>query len=449
MLNILSKLKFKNIHINLRIHPKLYMIILFLLPFIIPLWTVSRSGMSRTNMQKIQILNEEAIRFSSKKEYSKSIEHLTSALRLAPNNKTIKKNLASVYTDLAIDLKSKGDKDNAVAVLEEAEQLNTNIETIHSLLAQLYYEKGDLMFAEKEARIALLLKPHDPYLLKFLSYISYLLEDYDDAMQTHDDLNNKFSESGEFYDLDQMQQEQEISANYEKMICHPFVIFYPDKQYYEKAKWVAQALAKVYLRLGDWWGFKPQHKIPVYLYPEEIFLKVTHAGNYTVGLYDGKIRLLVENCEKLSLKKTAMHEYTHHALSCLTNSNAPFWCNEGLAQFVAGQWDDARAKMFDMIIYRNELIDFAQIEDSESDIFDVYDKRLAYLQSFVAVDFLVSVYGDDIILDLINGLKQGKTAQQVINDITLLSYDEFKQEIEEYYTNRRAEESDELASLSE
>ncbi len=449
MFSRLLKLNFKNLRFRLRINPRLYTIALFALPFIIPLWTVSRSGTSRTNLQKIHILNEEAIRFSSKKEYSKSIDHLTNALRLAPNNKTIKKNLAAVYTELAIDLKSKGDKDSAVAVLEQAEQLNTNIEAIHSLLAQLYYEKGDLLFAEKEARIALLLKPHDPYLLKFLSYVNYLLEDYDDAMKSHDDLNNKFSQSGEFYDVDQMQQEQEISARYEKMICHPFTIYYPDKSYYDRAKWVAEALAKVYLRLGDWWGFKPQHKIPVYLYPEDIFFKVTHAGNYTVGLYDGKIRLLVDHHEKLSIQKTTMHEYTHHALSCLTHSNIPFWCNEGLAQFVANQWDDMRAKMFDMVVYRNELIDFAEIEDSESDIFDVYDKRLAYLQSFVAIDFLFNTYGADIICDLIAGLKQGKTAQQVINEITLLSYDEFRYEIKEYYTTNRTLDSNAFADLSE
>jgi hypothetical protein len=248
-------------------------------------------------------------------------------------------------------------------------------------------------------------------------------------------------------DVEKMEREQRTFASYKKLKCHPFIIYYPDDSFYERSKWVAEALIQAYLKLGSWWNFNPQHEISVYLYPEKKFFQVTKSRMDVIGIYDGKIRLLINSCEKVRIQKTAVHEYTHHALADLTHSNIPFWCNEGLAQYVAGEWDKYRAKLFDMAIDRGEMIAFDKMEDEQSGLFDVHERNLAYIQSYMAILFLVDQYGEDIICELIDGLRQGKETSQVLEHITLLNYDEFSQEIRDFFVARQKNRLAQYASL--
>ncbi|MDX9702079.1 MAG: peptidase MA family metallohydrolase [Candidatus Auribacterota bacterium] len=425
---------------------KLIILALFSLPFIIPLWCVSRSG-NQGNWQKIRFLNEEGIRYCGQKEYEKSIEYFTGALKLDPENKTIRENLAGTYVSLAVDLKSRGERDKAIKVLEQAVLLNVNLDSIHILLAKLYYEKGDLFDAKRETRIALLLKPNDPYLLKFSSYLNYLMEDYNDALADYNTIEKTYGIPYKEAEYNDLQKESELFAKYRKMNCHPFVIFYPDESYKDRAEWISQALAKVYLKLASWWNYNPQNEIPVYLYPEKQFLEITKSRMDVVGIYDGKIRLLVDHSDRTKLEKTAVHEYTHHAFSCLTHSNTPFWCNEGLAQYVAGQWDEMRAKMFDVAVQNNKVIDYESIETINDGFFDTHNRAQAYIQSYVTVKYLIDTFGEAIICEIIDELKKGNTARQAVEELTLLSYAELEQEVKVYYIAKRIEEYKAYATL--
>ena len=425
---------------------KFILLLLFSLPFIIPLWCVSRS-VNQGNWQKIQFLNDEGIRYCSQNEYDKSIEFFTGALKLDPENKVIKENLANTYVNLAVELKSKGDRDKAIKILEQAVELNVNIDTVHILLAKLYYEKGELFDAKRETRVALLLKPNDPYLLKFSAYLNYLMEDYSDAMADYNAIDKQFGIPYKEVECNDILKESERFAQYKKMNCHPFVIFYPDNSYKERAEWISQALAKVYLRLASWWNYNPQNEIPVYLYPEKEFFDVTNSQRNVVGIYDGKIRLLVNSNDRTQLEKTAMHEYTHHAFSCLTHTNTPFWCNEGLAQYVAGQWDEMRAKMFDVAVENNSVIDYDAIETGETGVFDMHNRAQAYIQSYVTIKYLIDTFGEVIICEMIDELKKGNTAQEAVEELTLLTYPELEQEVKTHYIAKRIEDYKAYAAL--
>lgn len=415
---------------------KLIVLLLFSLPFIIPLWTISKTT-TRGTWQKIQFLNDEGIRYCSQNEYEKSIEYFTGALKFDPDNKTIRENLANTYVKLAVELKSKGDRDKAITVLEHAVDLNVTLDSVHILLAKLYYEKGDLLDAKRETRIALLLKPNDPYLLKFSAYLNYLMEEYSDALADYNTIDQQYGIPFKDVECDDIKKEQELFASYKRMNCHPFIIFYPDDSYEQRAQWIAQALAKVYLRLASWWNYSPQNEIPVYLYSEKKFFEVTKSRADVVGIYDGKIRLLVDHSERIRLEKTAVHEYTHHAFSCLTHSNTPFWCNEGLAQFVAAQWDEMRAKMFDVAVQNNSVIGYGDIESINDGFFDTHNRAQAYVQSYVTVEYLINTYGESFICELINELKKGNTAQGAIEELTLMTYDDLEQEVKRFYTDKR------------
>ncbi|MCB1195264.1 hypothetical protein KDK77_03680, partial [bacterium] len=299
-------------------------IILFTFAVFYPIVSTSRVGRYDGSYEKIKMLNDEGVRLSNNEQFSQAVEHLFGAHKLDPENKTIKKNLANTYVRFAIELKSAGKQDEAIALLEKASLLNANIDSLHTLLARLYYEKGDLLNAEKETRIALLGSPHDPHLLKFLAHLSFLMEKHSDALDAYHRISEIHHIPIDTFDTGKINREREVFASYQKMYAHPFIVYYPNNQYKERAGWVAQSLSQAYLRLGEWFKYYPATEISVYCYTQEDFGSVTHDNVYIIGLYDGKIRIRIDSDSEIQLKKTAAHEYAHHVLSCITRHNIPF-----------------------------------------------------------------------------------------------------------------------------
>lgn len=369
-------------------------------------------------------------------DYEKTIGQCLIALKTYPDNKTIKNHLAFAYLEMAMELKNAGQSEKAITWLEKASELNTNIETIHSLLAVLYYEKGDLLNADKEARIALLFEPGDPFMLKFKAKISYLLDDYRSAISAYQSLTRECEiPADKMSEIVKIQQEKKITSTYKKISHHPFIIYYPDETYRERAEWIAGALEHVDNTLYNWWNFVPEHDVVVFIYPEEKFLSTLYNGQNITGIYDGKIRLLVNHHDRHTLEQTAIHEYTHFALANVTHGNIPFWCDEGIAQFVAGQWTEKHVQLLNRAICTGSLMRLKHMENhAETQSFTPDELKTAYLQSCATISFLADQYGTGIIGELVNGLKEGKSAEEVLKEITLLSYSELEKDITAYYS---------------
>ena len=350
-------------------------------------------------------------------------------LQKYPANKSLKDYFVKISVQKASYLHDLGRHDEAVDTLLYAYPYNLNNDSLHALLAALYYEKGDLFEARKEIQTALLFKPSDPYLIKFSAEINYKLSNYEDAASNNIKLNIICSIPAKFLDTEKITDYKEKSEKYNRISSHPFVIYYPDESYKERALWIAQSLRKTYFRLSSWLNYRAEHEIEVYLVQDRRNLEMPHTLKYAVGIYDGKIRLLVDHHDKNVLQKIAAHEYTHHVLYGLTNHNIPFWCNEGLAQYVSGECLDLNPDELTSFNTVNFSFSFEYLESPITEKMSYNEVRMAYLQSYFAVNYLVSNYGEGIIADLLEGLKSKKPVREIIEDITLLSYDEFEQEV--------------------
>ena len=208
------------------------------------------------------------------------------------------------------------------------------------------------------------------------------------------------------------------AEKYNKISSHPFVIYYPDESFKERAMCIAESLKETYFRLESWLNYRAEYEVEVYLAPDRRSFEMPHTIKYAVGIYDGKIRLLVDHHDKDVLQKIAAHAYTHHVLHSLTNRNIPFWCNEGLAQYVSGECLNLTVDKLKPFYENNLPYSFDYLESPSIEKTGYNEVRTAYLQSYFAINYLVSNYGESIIVDLLDGLKSKKPLREIIEDIT-------------------------------
>ena len=103
---------------------------------------------------------------------------------------------------------------------------------------------------------------------------------------------------------------------------------------------ITPQLERAYQHYGDlldtWPVEKGRAKIRVVLYRKEGFHEATGIGHWAGGLFDGTVRVPVEDMqkEKLDLERVLRHEIAHAFVSSSGGSAVPGWLNEGLAQYL-------------------------------------------------------------------------------------------------------------------
>jgi len=108
--------------------------------------------------------------------------------------------------------------------------------------------------------------------------------------------------------------------------------------------------------------------------------------------------------------KAIAHELTHlviHQMTLNPYSDLPTWLDEGLAMYTEGVLLPEYAAYLNRAIVEDSLISVRSL----SSPFSAYaeDAVLSYAQSYSLVEFLISNYGRDRMLELLNTFRQGST----------------------------------------
>ncbi|MBK1877680.1 tetratricopeptide repeat protein [Pelagicoccus mobilis] len=93
--------------------------------------------------------------------FSKAIDYLEPAYRLAPQNTDLQRALAIAYLRLAVDLANKGNIERAIARLESSVETDNDFTDARFNLALLYLNTGQAPKAESHARTLLAATPKD------------------------------------------------------------------------------------------------------------------------------------------------------------------------------------------------------------------------------------------------------------------------------------------------
>jgi hypothetical protein len=126
-------------------------------------------------------------------------------------------------------------------------------------------------------------------------------------------------------------------------------------------------------------------------------------------------------------RQTMIHEISHiYVGEILGNKMMPVWLNEGTAMYLSGKtlsWEESIA--LGNALAADKLLDLASIDKVLS--FVAAKANLAYLESFLAVQFLVEQHGEKRLSQIIKDLAESKSFDDAF--IQNLGYDFFDFEI--------------------
>ena len=120
------------------------------------------------------------------------------------------------------------------------------------------------------------------------------------------------------------------------------------------------------------------------------------------------------------------HEISHQVLNLATLNpyNAPAtWIDEGLAVLAQTGGENLYRTVVMNAAREDELISLRSLISSFP--YDAAGARLAYAQSFSAVQYLVAVYGEDAVLAIVDAYEAGNSHNDVLLAAIGLSIDEF------------------------
>ncbi|MFC1995467.1 peptidase MA family metallohydrolase [Chloroflexota bacterium] len=117
-------------------------------------------------------------------------------------------------------------------------------------------------------------------------------------------------------------------------------------------------------------------------------------------------------------KRAVAHELTHlviHQMTFNPYGNLPTWLNEGLAMFAEGPLEPIFISLLNNAIAKDSLISVRSLASP----FSAYaeESTLAYAQSHSLVEFLISNYGQDKILELLNTFREGSSYDGALNKV--------------------------------
>lgn len=107
-------------------------------------------------------------------------------------------------------------------------------------------------------------------------------------------------------------------------------------------------------------------------------------------------------------KTTIAHELTHlviHQMTLNPYNELPTWLDEGLAMYNEGPLDPARTSYLTWAITENKLISVQSL----SSPFSAYAEEayLSYAESYSLVEYLITTYGQEKMLELLNTFREG------------------------------------------
>jgi len=126
--------------------------------------------------------------------------------------------------------------------------------------------------------------------------------------------------------------------------------------------------------------------------------------------------------------RITIHELLHILITRgYGNVKVPRWFHEGVAMTFSGELDFEEQQVISRAIITNQILPLDSIERVNS--FGTFKARVAYYQSHLAVLFLITTYGIDVIPDLLIKAKHLRSFPDAVQDILGLSIQELESHI--------------------
>lgn len=227
--------------------------------------------------------------------------------------------------------------------------------------------------------------------------------------------------------IEQVKKELKLQKGFIKVSWKNFN-FYTPRDYTNISYSLRSNVSKIFREVGTDFNYYPKYQIPIILYPKERFEKISDKFYPTAGLYDGKIRLPLN--DKENLYQVLRHEYTHLIMKDLTHGNLPIWLNEGIAEYEAevSNWRKEKLKEY---CQKNDIIPITQLNN-------IFTKRnqgkllIAYTEVYAFIDYIIYRYNMHTLLQIIKDFKNNKSENEIFKERTAKSIEGLASSVEKF-----------------
>ena len=344
------------------------------------------------------------------RDFPDAVERLQNALRQAPDDAVLTRNLQTVLLNWGIANLAADRLDDAAGRLQAAAQLGERADVLRALgITQL--RAGDYAAAATALERALQLGPNDPNALLALAEV-YLKQDKRpqalDLLQRAKEVGVRNPEVDK--KVQQLGREVDAEWDFVQTESAHFRVSFADTEDSHAVRPVLAALEEAYFTVGSKFEDYPDDRTPVVLYTQQDFHNITQTPGWAGAAFDGRIKLPVRGlqADDAQLLRVVRHEYAHSLITQLSNGRAPVWLNEGLAVWAEESEEGEREAWAEQKIARQELFTLAQLSNSFVQL-PVVRAEVAYAQSYLAVRALIDEYGARKIPVLLGNLGRSRT----------------------------------------
>jgi hypothetical protein len=177
---------------------------------------------------------------------------------------------------------------------------------------------------------------------------------------------------------------------------------------------ITKILEIAYQDFGELFGMWPveggRPRIRVVLYKKSGFHEATGMGHWAAGVYDGAVRVPVEDLgkEQSTLERVLRHEVAHAFVKESGGTGVPGWLNEGLAQWLEtrdlverGRAVEAARKRLD----GKALIPLVNLQSSLGEKRADEEVALAYAESLALCGWIEKTCGERLLFEMVAASK--------------------------------------------
>ncbi len=383
---------------------------------------------------KVDELKKKSTALISEGKFDKAIPLLEEAVRLSPDDGTLKTQLATAYENQATAVLKRGLSNDALRLLEKAKKISDSVppskailpkeelksgverEVIHAkeyalgehgkgakeLLddqrANILFEQAFKSFQEKQYSLArgflkdgIRYNDTNPLAFELLGDIEYFSQNLSAAKDAYDKSYTLSKNERVEKKLAKLAGEQQLDRHLSEYLDEHFVIRYNRKEDVEGSE-IRQYLRESYRVISKDFGHYLNYKTVVILYSKSDYHSIEQIPHWSGALFDGKIRIPAyeTGVDRNKLRKLIQHELTHVFVSDLSGNHCPIWLHEGLAQYEQDKIVPVDLTLLNSEIKKGAALSAEDLEKGVSEEMTQTQALLFYEQSFSMVTSLLS-----------------------------------------------------------
>lgn len=410
---------------------------------------IAREGVLKGDEERKQLLLH-ALRMRSisafnAAKYQTALGDLQRIMELDPADTRPRLEIAIVYTKLAGEFLDRFDTPSAVAALRKARQYDPGRRDVLRALAKISLQEGRAREAAGKPleaigyyRNALEIDSANIEADLLIGQLYYSREEFALAKlhleHARDLATSRIQGLDEL--LAKVTREFEASRGYATVEADGFLVRFEGAQRYDLFYQIQPHLVNARDRASRIFERKAQHPLSVIIYAEGDFSHAVSAPDWAGGVFDGKIRIRDVQLRATPdvLEKTLRHEVAHAVLEDVAPGRIPGWVHEGIAKYMEGNaWDaPADATYLLTAIRAGRRVRLAELSGTFADYPKGADVRLAYAEASAAIRYLVAIYGEPVLADLVTLLATGRSIEEAVDSITFYDLDTFQTRIDEW-----------------